>query len=81
MTKDSVKRAVAKYDAKNTIHIGLKFNKKTDKDILARLSKEPNKQGYIKKLIRADIKKIRNGAKRGSDDIIQPLLQPLIKRG
>lgn len=57
MTKDSVKRAVAKYDAKNTIHIGLKFNKKTDKDILARLSKEPNKQGYIKKLIRADIKK------------------------
>lgn len=56
MTKDSVKRAVAKYDAKYTVHIGLKFNKKTDKDILARLDKEPNKQGYIKKLIRADIK-------------------------
>ena len=56
MTKDSVKRAVVKYDAKHTVHIGLKFNKKTDKDILDRLSKEPNKQGYIKKLIRADIK-------------------------
>lgn len=35
----------------------MKLNTKTDADILARLAQEPNKQGYIKRLIRADIEK------------------------
>ena len=33
----------------------LKFNKVNDKDIIERLDKQSNKQGYIKDLIRTDI--------------------------
>lgn len=55
--KESTKRAIAKYDAAHTMQLKLKLNKKTDADILARLEKSGNKQGYIKELIRADMKK------------------------
>lgn len=44
-----------RYDATNTVKITLKLNRKTDADILRRLEESGNKQGYIKKLIRADI--------------------------
>ena len=49
------KRAKEKYDKANTVQIKLKLNSKTDKDILEALEKSGNKQGYIKKLIRADL--------------------------
>ena len=49
--------AQTRYDAANTIMIAVKFNRRTDADIIDRLNKEPNRQGYIKKLIRSDIKK------------------------
>lgn len=49
------KRAKAKYDDNNTVQVKLKLNKNTDKDILEALEKSGNKQGYIKKLIRADL--------------------------
>ena len=55
MTTQAQKRATAKYDKTHTSQIVLKLNKGTDKDILDRLSEVPNKQGYIKDLIRADI--------------------------
>ena len=45
------------YDKENTIGIYLKLNRKTDADVIQRLRKEPNKQGYIKALIRADIER------------------------
>lgn len=48
-------RAVKKYDEANTRQIKLKLNKKTDADILEQLEAMPNKQGYIKFLIRKDI--------------------------
>lgn len=48
-------RAVDRYDKANTVQVKLKLNQKTDSDILARLDSIPNKQGYIKGLIRADI--------------------------
>lgn len=51
------KQAQTRYDAKNTIGIYLKLNKSTDADILKQLYSQPNKQGYIKALIRADIQK------------------------
>lgn len=57
MTSESQKRAVAKYDAKNTRKIVLKLNKATDADILKRLDAVDNRQGYIKRLIREDIEK------------------------
>ncbi len=54
---EAMKRSIAKYDAKNTRQIKMKLNLKTDKDILDRLDQVENTQGYIKDLIRADIKK------------------------
>lgn len=44
-----------KYDRSNTQRIYLKFNLKTDADILEKLDSVENKQGYIKDLIRKDI--------------------------
>lgn len=45
-----------RYDRKNTIRIcGLKLNIKTDKKIIEKLNSVPNKQGYIKNLIKNDI--------------------------
>ena len=50
-------RASARYDAEHTQRVYIKLNKKTDKDILEKLNSTGNKQGYIKNLIRADIKR------------------------
>ncbi len=51
------RRSVAstKYNAKNVKQIKLNLNLKTDADIIAALEAVPNKQGYIKDLIRKDI--------------------------
>ena len=57
MTSDARKRAVAKYDAQNTKQIKLKLNLRRDHDILEKLEEVGNIQGYIKQLIRDDIKK------------------------
>lgn len=54
---DAQKRAKAKYDERATKLITLKLNLKTDADILERLEESGNKQGYIKRLIREDMKK------------------------
>ena len=48
-------KAQAKYDKDNTVQVKLKLNKKTDDDIIKRLSAADNIQGYIKELIRIDI--------------------------
>lgn len=48
---------IADYDKKNTQRVAIKLNKLHDADILEHLDKQPNKQGYIKALIRADIEK------------------------
>lgn len=54
--RDSPHRvAVAKYNAKNTVQVPIRLNKKTDADILARLDEVPSKMGYVKALIRKDI--------------------------
>lgn len=45
----------ARFDKANTKHFGLKFNIKTDADILERISQQKSFQTYIKDLIRADI--------------------------
>lgn len=44
-----------RYDRKNCSGLYLKLNKKTDADILEHLAGIDNRQGYIKRLIRADI--------------------------
>lgn len=55
MTSEAQKRAKEKYDRLNTTQIKLKLNNNTDADILKKLENVPNKQGYIKNLIRQDI--------------------------
>lgn len=50
------KRAKAKYDENNTIQVKLKLNLNTDRDIIEALERSGNKQGYIKELIRRDLK-------------------------
>lgn len=57
MVTEAQKRAVARYDKANTKQVMLKLNKVTDSDILDHLKSIGNKQGYIKRLIRNDIKK------------------------
>jgi hypothetical protein len=48
------------YDRKNTKLIGMKLNRNTDADILDHLAKHENIQGYLKRLIREDMKKAGN---------------------
>lgn len=43
------------FDKKNTRFVGLKFNIRTDADIIAHLETVSNMQDYIRQLIRADI--------------------------
>ena len=45
-----------RYDRAHTVQLKLKLNKRTDADILAHLATKANKQGYVKELIRADMR-------------------------
>ena len=49
-----------KYDRANTKSYPLKFNLKTDADIIERLEQETSKQGFIKQCIRAEIERRDN---------------------
>ncbi len=51
--------AQKKYRATNTKKYSLECVKTTDTDIIAKLEAQPNKAGYIKALIRADIEKTK----------------------
>lgn len=57
MISEAQKKASSKYDKQNTTQKILKLNKKTDADILQHLDKIDNFQGYVKDLIRKDMKK------------------------
>ena len=54
-TTEAQMRATKKYQSENTRQILLKFNNKTDSAILEKLESVPNKQGYVRGLILADI--------------------------
>ena len=53
---DAKREAIRRYDATHTKQIHLKLNLKHDADIIEHLDKQKNVQGYIKQLIRNDIK-------------------------
>ena len=55
---EAQKKASIKYDKANTKGLYLKLNINTDSDILERLEEVENKQNYIKRLIRNDIKSL-----------------------
>lgn len=48
-----------RYDDNNTKRYGFKLNLKTDADIIAKLDSVPNKQAYIKELIRRNINEVK----------------------
>lgn len=56
MPTEAQRKASAKYDAANTKTYAVKLNRNTDADIISKLESEENVQGYIKGLIREDIK-------------------------
>ncbi len=56
MISEAKKKAQYRYDKNNTSQVMLKLNNSTDADILMKLQNEENKQGYIKDLIRNDLK-------------------------
>ena len=56
MTSEAKKAAKARYDAKTAKKYGLKLNVNTDAELIAKLASVPNVQGYLKELIRQDIK-------------------------
>lgn len=77
MATKSQLKAQAKYDRDNTKQIVLKLNLTSDADILAMLNSQSNKQGYLKKLVRNDI---RENADVLSLDSIKLLLLPIVKK-
>ena len=56
MATEAQKRATAKYDKAKTKGIYLKLNIVTDSDIIEHLKNTDNVQGYIKNLIKQDMK-------------------------
>ena len=57
MATDAMRKAVRKYDAANTSQFHLKLNNKTDEELIEHLKRQANIQGYLKELIRDDMKK------------------------
>lgn len=55
LTSESQVRAQAKYDKEHTARYSLKFNTKTDQDIIRWIWEQPSFQGSIKRLIRQEI--------------------------
>ena len=70
-------RAQEKYDKNHTKTILLKLNLTNDADILSKLDDTDNKQGYIKRLLRQDIR--GNGAVL-SVDSLRYIIKPIAKR-
>ena len=47
----------SRYNKLNTTTLCIRLNRKTDTDIIERLKAVQSKQGYVKRLIRQDIKR------------------------
>ena len=77
MATEAQRRASAKYDKNHTRSVLLKFNTSSDADILARLDEVENKQGYIKGLVRRDI---RGTGEILSINAISLMIQPVIRK-
>ena len=70
-------KAQAKYDKTHTRTVLLKLNLTTDADILSRLDEVHNRQGYIKSLIRKDVRGVEGIP---SIDAIRTLLLPVVRK-
>jgi len=56
MVSEAKKAAKARYDARTAYKVSLKLNVNTDGDLIDLLKQQPNIQGYLKELIRQDMK-------------------------
>ena len=77
MSSKAQVKASQKYDKEHTRSVMLKFNLIGDADILSKLDEVSNKQGYIKSLVRMDI---RGEGDCLSIDSIRTLLLPIAKK-
>ena len=77
MTSEAKLSAIRKYDKENTTQVLLKLNTKTDADVIGKLESVGNKQGYIKELIRNNL---RNNSGILSFDSIRLLVIPIAKK-
>lgn len=44
-----------RYDAKNVLRVAVGFNRRTEPELVARIEREDNKAGYLKRLVREDL--------------------------
>lgn len=58
-TREARRRAEKKYQSVNTKLLQIRLNFRTDQDILDKLSTEESMSGYVKRLIREDIRRIK----------------------
>ena len=77
MSSKAQVKASNKYDKEHTRSVMLKFNLTGDADILSKLDAVSNKQGYIKNLVRQDI---RGSGECLPIDAIKTLLLPVAKK-
>ena len=47
----------AKYERENLLRVMVKFNKKTEPDLVDRVEREPQKATYLKRLVKEDIER------------------------
>lgn len=57
MISDAKRKANAKYNAKTRITVSFQLNKSTDQDIIEYLKTVDNVNGFLKNLVREQIKK------------------------
>lgn len=77
MTSKAKLSAQRKYDKVNTTQVLLKLNTKTDADVIGKLDSVVNKQGYIKELIRNNL---RNDSGVLPFDSIRLLVIPVARK-
>ena len=73
---EAQKKAQQKSDKSNTRQVVLKLNVTSDADILAKLDSVDNRQGYIKSLIREQMRK----DEQMTIDTIRMLIQPIARK-
>ena len=56
MATEAQSKASDKYNKENTLCVLLRLNFSTDRDVIQKLESVPSKMGYIKELIRKDMK-------------------------
>ena len=57
MSSEKKERPQDRYNKAHTVSIAIRLMKNTEQDIIQKLDSVPNKAGYIKQLIRADMAK------------------------